>query len=99
MNQAKGEICYWELYVEPTDFEQKHPYASGKLSEVYMNLALDVAPPNVKIIGLQGTSIRNATTIAGFNATSLNSVPISRGKRVILAAYPTTTAVPSPSML
>ena len=47
MNYTMGEVCYWEIYIEPSEFEKKHSYAVGKLSEVFINVAFDVAPSNL----------------------------------------------------
>jgi len=97
MNFTKGDICYWELFVDPTEFLKKHNYAVGHLSEVYINLAFDVAPSNVQRLLLQGDSKYNASSVA---LTTVNTrFPLSRGSRVILIAYPTSAAVPPISML
>lgn len=52
MNYTLGDVCYWEIYIEPTDFTSKHSYVDGKLSEVYINVALDVLPSNIQVYAL-----------------------------------------------
>jgi hypothetical protein len=54
MSFTRGDVCYWELYVNPDEFLRKHQFAVGHLSEVFINLAFDVAPSNVQRIALQG---------------------------------------------
>ncbi len=52
MNYSLGEVCYWEIVIDPEEFEQKHSIASGKLADVFINLALDVAPSNLQLYAL-----------------------------------------------
>ena len=47
MNYTLGDICYWEIYIDPAAFAAKHTYALNKLSEVYINIAFDVAASNI----------------------------------------------------
>ena len=52
MNFTKGEVCYWELFVDPNEFLNKHNFAVGHLSEIYINLAFDVVPSNIQRFAL-----------------------------------------------
>ena len=46
MNQTLGDVCYWELYLDPVAFQASHLYAQNLLTQVYINIAFDVLPSN-----------------------------------------------------
>jgi hypothetical protein len=97
MNFTKGEVCYWELFVDPNEFLNKHSFAVGHLSEIYINLAFDVVPSNLQKFVLQGESKYNATSKA---LTTVNTrFSLASGSRILLIAFPTSAAIPSQSML
>lgn len=96
MNFTNGDVCRWEINIDTAAFQTSHPYASGLLGSVFINIALDVLPANMQLYAMQGTSIRNATSVT-LNATQgkSNVFPLSRGPTVILIAFPTATSTGS----
>jgi hypothetical protein len=102
MNFTRGDVCYWEFFIDPEEFLSKHTFATGKLSEVFINIALDLSPSNLLRFALQGTSKYNSTSV---NLSSspldrgLTRFPLSNGSRVYLVASPLTPVVPLLSML
>jgi hypothetical protein len=96
MNYTNGDVCRWELYIDTTAFQNIHPYASGQLASVFINLALDVLPANMQLYAMQGTSIRNATSVTlNLSQGKATVFPLSRGPMVILMAFPTATSTGS----
>ena len=98
MNYTLGDVCYWELYVDPVAFAAKHIYAQGNMPTVFITLAFDVLPSNMVVYAFQGSSRYDATNIT-LNTTSSTNFPVSNGNRVILIAYPSSSVIPTPSML
>jgi uncharacterized protein YpiB (UPF0302 family) len=64
MNFTKGDLCYWELFIDTDAFQAKHRYANGKLADVYINLNFENAPSNIQRLALQGVSRNNAASVA-----------------------------------
>lgn len=90
MNFTNGDVCRWELYIDTSAFQESHPYANGQLASVFINIALDVLPANMQLYAMQGTSIRNATSVAlNSSQGKVNKFPLSGGPMVILMAFPT----------
>jgi hypothetical protein len=96
MNFTNGDVCFWELYVDPEAFKAAHSYTStsASLGQVYINIAFDVLPSTVQAYAMQGTSKRNATSIT-LNSTQgkANIFPLANGERVILMAYPNAASI------
>ncbi len=88
MNASTGDVCYWQLTVDPVLFQNNHPYAVGQLSSVFINVAFNVAPNNVQIYTLQGNNPSTSVNVS-LAGSSLGVFPLSNGQNVYIVAYPT----------
>jgi hypothetical protein len=51
MNSTLGDVCYWELYVDPSSFMAKHPYTTSA-AQIFINIALDKVPATLTLFAL-----------------------------------------------